>query len=121
MTFFLTIEEALEIIAVATGAEPQVRDLGLLDSALARPRSTVFGADAYPELEQKAAALLQSLVGNHALADGNKRAGFACTSVFLYVNGHPLELDEDTAYDVVVAVAAGELSTVDEIAAALFA
>lgn len=120
MTIYLTIEEALAIAARATGAPPLVRDLGLIESALARPRTTVFGEDAYPTLDHKAAALLQSLVGNHGLVDGNKRLALACTSVFLTINGHPLELnDASEAYDLVIAVATGELVEVSDIAQAL--
>ena len=120
MTIYLTIEEALAIAARATGGPPEVRDIGLIESALARPRTTVFGEDAYPSLDHKAAAMLQSLVGNHGLVDGNKRLALACTSVFLTINGHPLDLDDaNEAYDLVMAVATGELAEIDGIAAAL--
>ncbi len=119
MTLYLTIEEALHIAARATGAPVEVRDLGLIESALARPQTTVFGEDAYPTLDLKAAALLQSLVGNHGLVDGNKRLALACTSVFLTINAHPLELDDATeAYDLVIAVATGELPEIADIASA---
>lgn len=120
MTAFLTIEEALRIAEVVTGGAPEVRDLGLIESALARPQTTVFGEDAYPTLDEKAAAMLQSLVGNHGLVDGNKRLGFACTSTFQTINGAPLDLDDESeAYDLVIAVATGELAEVADIAAAL--
>lgn len=120
MTFYLTIEETLAIAARTIGTPPLVRDLGLIESALARPRTTVFGEDAYPTLDLKAAALLQSLVGNHGLVDGNKRLALACTSVFLTINGHPLELDDASeAYELVIAVSTGELVEVGDIAHAL--
>lgn len=120
MTRFLTLEEALRVAEVATGAPALVRDLGLIESALARPQTSLFGDDAYPTLDEKAAALLQSLVLNHGLVDGNKRLAFACTSVFLTINGEPLELDDEhEAYDLVIAVATSDLSTIPEIAAAL--
>lgn len=120
MTLFLTIEEALQIAERVTRATPLVRDLGLIESALARPQTSVFGEDAYPSLDEKAAALLQSLVLNHGLVDGNKRLGFACTSIFLTLNGAPLDLDDDhEAYDLTIAVATGELSEITHIAAAL--
>ncbi|MGZ5368592.1 type II toxin-antitoxin system death-on-curing family toxin [Aeromicrobium sp.] len=120
MTIYLTIEEALAIVARATGSPPEVRDIGLIESALARPRTTVFGEDAYPSLDHKAAAMLQSLLGNHGLVDGNKRLALACTSVFLTINGQPLDLDDaDEAYDLVIAAATGEMSEIEEIAAAL--
>jgi death-on-curing protein len=116
VTFFLTVEEALVIGAAATGGPIELRDVGLLEAALARPRASVFGEDAYPTLDEKAAALLQSLVGNHALIDGNKRIAFACTAVFLGVNGMPLTLDEDAAFDLVMEIATGDLLDVPDIA-----
>ncbi|MGJ9411814.1 type II toxin-antitoxin system death-on-curing family toxin [Aeromicrobium sp. CF4.19] len=120
MTRHLTLEEALRIAESVLGEPPQIRDLGLVESALARPRTSVFGRDAYDSLEEKAAAMLQSLVLNHGLVDGNKRLGFACVSVFLTLNGAPLDLGDDgPAYDLVIAVATGELPDVSDIAAAL--
>lgn len=116
MTFYLTPEEALRIIEAAIGGRPMVRDLGLLASALARPATTLFGADTYPSLPLKAAALLHSLVNNHALVDGNKRAGFACVAVFLGINGHPLQLTQEEAFDLVLGVADGTLTELAEIA-----
>ena len=86
-----------------------VRDIGLLDAAVARPRSSAFGADAYPSLGLKAAALLHSLVRNHALTDGNKRLGWLATVVFLDLNDQPVNLDHDTAFGLVMAVAEGRL------------
>jgi death-on-curing protein len=84
-----------------------VRDVGLLDSAAARPRSGAFGEDAYGTLSLKAAALLHSLVGNHALVDGNKRLGWLATVVFLDLNEHATDLDDDAAFTLVMDVAAG--------------
>ena len=101
------------------GPDVAVRDFGLLDSAAARPRATVFGADAYPSIHEKAAALLQSVVSNHALVDGNKRLGLAAVIVFYGVNGYRLTLDNDGAYDLIISVAASELNDVREIAARL--
>ena len=119
MTIFLTLEEALVIGTAATGGRLELRDAGLLEAALARPRATVFGDDAYPDLHEKAAALLQSLVGNHPLVDGNKRLGFACATVFLAINGSPLTLDEAVAYDLVIDVVTGAVVDVEAIAARL--
>ena len=99
------------------GAGP-VRDLGLLDSAAARPRSTAFGQDAYPSLELKAAAVLHSLARNHPLVDGNKRLAWLATVVFLDLNDHPVDIDDDEAFDLVMDVATGSLE-VEEIAARL--
>ena len=74
MTEFLDLEDLITISALATGIDAEVRDYGLLESAVARPRTTVFGEDAYPDLHLKAAALLQSLTRNHALIDGRRLA-----------------------------------------------
>lgn len=87
-----------------------IRDAGLIASALARPRATVFGADAYPTLALKAAALLESLVRNHALVDGNKRLAWAATEIFVQMNGQSIELDDDAVFDLVIAAARGDLS-----------
>jgi len=120
MTRYVTLEEALRVAETVIGAEPLIRDLGLIDSALSRAQSSLFGQDAYPSLDEKAAAMLQSLALNHGLVDGNKRLAFACTSVFLTLNDAPLELDDQSeAYDLVIAVVTGELSDVSDIAAAL--
>ncbi len=116
MTDYLTTVDVVEAATVTLGAPPEVRDWGLLESALQRPQATVFGDDAYPTLLLKAAALLSSLVGNHALVDGNKRLGWVCTRLFLILNGSDLAAPEDDAYDLVMAVAAGELTDVHEIA-----
>ena len=79
MTEFLDVEDLVVIAGVATGAPVLVRDYGLLASAAARPRATVFGEDAYPGLFEKAAALGHSLAGNYALVDGNKRLAWLAT------------------------------------------
>lgn len=118
MTLFLTLPEALAIAERVTGGPPLVRDVGLIESALVRPQSSVFGQDAYATIDEKAAAMLQSLVLNHGLVDGNKRLGLACTSVVLTINGAPLDLDDETeAYDLVIAVITGELADIPSIAA----
>jgi death on curing protein len=87
---FLTAEELLFVAQRAIGAEVVVRDLGLLESAAARPQASAFGRDAYATLEERAAALVHSLVNNHALVDGNKRLGLAGLIAFLGVNGYRL-------------------------------
>lgn len=116
---FLSVEELLHVAQRVLGEAPGVRDVGLLESAAARPATTVFGDDAYPSDVEKAAALLHSLVQNHALVDGNKRLGLAATIVFLAINGHRFVASNDDAYDLVIAIASGELSDVDEIAGRL--
>lgn len=87
-----------------------MRDIGLLDSALHRPRASVFGEDAYPSLIGKSAVLLESIVRNQALVDGNQRLGWIATVVFLGLNGVALEAPDDDAYEMVVALAAGALT-----------
>lgn len=116
MTRYLNLDELLRIADTAAGVEVVVRDIGLLESALGRPRTTVFGADAYPDLHVKAAALLHSLVCNRALVDGDKRLGWAATAVFLGINGHRVSTTDDDVVELVVAVAAGQLSDVVAIA-----
>ena len=86
MTSFLDLDDLLAAAEAAVGHRPEVRDYGLLESALARPQTTVFGADAYPDIHRKAAALLHSLVRNHALVDGNKRLGWVAVRLFYVVN-----------------------------------
>ena len=102
---YLDLEDLLALTR-ALGAGP-VRDVGLLDSAAARPRSSAFGNDAYPTLPLKAAALLHSLAGNHPLVDGNKRLAWLATVVFLDLNRHLADLADDAAFSLVVDVASG--------------
>lgn len=109
-------EEDIFLIAQRVVGEVVVRDHGLISAAVARPRASAFGEDAYPDLETKAAALLQSITRNHALVDGNKRLSLAATIAFLGINGQRLTLSNDEAYDLVIAVSTGELSEVQEIA-----
>lgn len=105
MTEFLTLEDLLTLVG-DLGVGP-VRDLGLLDAAAARPRMSLFGRDAYPSLDAKAAVLLESLVRNHPLVDGNKRLGWLATVVFFGLGGHTIDVEDDPAYDLVVEVATG--------------
>lgn len=94
-TVYLTLEEAVELhrqLIDRFGGPDGVRDLGLLESALARPRSGY-----YSSLSEQAAAMLQSLAGNHVFVDGNKRVAFAATAVFLRMNGYKIAVDADEA------------------------
>lgn len=106
---YLNLSE-LPSLAQRLGAA-EVRDYGLLESALARPQASVFGQDAYPDVWQKAAALMESLARNHGLVDGNKRIAWYATWVFLHLNGHPLDprFDVDEAERFVLAVCQGAL------------
>jgi death on curing protein len=108
---YLTLEDLLALVR-RLDVGP-VRDLGLLDAAVARPRSSAFGADAYPTLTLKAAALLHSIVTHHALVDGNKRLGWLAVTVFLDINGQTVELEDDDAFQMVWAVADGTLDVAD--------
>jgi death-on-curing protein len=112
---YLTLPELLHVAERALGSEPLVRDIGLLESALARPQASAFGSDAYPDLDAKAAALLHSLARNRGLVEGNKRLALAATIAFYGVNGRRLALSNDEAYELVVAVAAGTLDAVEAI------
>ena len=106
-TEYLSLEDLLDLVNTL-GAGP-VRDLGLLDSVCHRPQASFFGQEAYPTLAAKAAALMHSLAGNHALADGNKRLALLATVVFLRINGYLLDLSDDEAFELTMAVAAGQL------------
>lgn len=118
---FLDLEELLHVAERALGAPPVVRDRGLLEAALARPRAGAFGDDAYPTIHEKAAALLHSIARNHALVDGNERLALAATVAFYGMNGVRLELGSEQAYELVMSVARGELDDVSTIAGALAA
>ncbi|RYY13606.1 MAG: type II toxin-antitoxin system death-on-curing family toxin [Alphaproteobacteria bacterium] len=104
----LTTEDLLEI-AAGVVKDVQVRDVGLLASAAARPRTTVFGHEAYPTLADQAAALMHSLARNHPLLDGNKRLAWSATRIFCLLNDSDLVMDVDEAEQMVLAVAAGAL------------
>lgn len=116
---YLTLPELLHVAERTLGAGYAVRDYGLLEAALARPRATAFGKDAYPDLDTKVAALLHSIARNHALIDGNKRLALAAVIAFYGLNGRRLTLTNDEAYDLVMSVAAGQLDEIDAIAAIL--
>jgi len=107
---YLDLEDLVALARALPGDPPPIRDLGLLGSAVARPTTTVGGNDAYPTLWAKAAALLESVVRNHALVDGNTRLGWLATAVFLELNGATASrASNDEVYDLVSAVAAGEV------------
>ena len=119
MTRHITVEQALGIARTAVGGPVQVRDIGLLEAAVHRPRASVLGQDAYPDLLTKAAALVHSLARNHPLVDGNERLAWLATYVLCAKNGVEHDAADDDAYDVVTSVAAGAVDDVDEIAASL--
>lgn len=113
---YLDIEDLIGLAVVLLGDPPPIRDVGLLEAAAARPRASAFGVDAYPDVWTKAAALLQSVVKNHPLVDGNKRLGWLATATFLELNGVEVtKATNDHVYELVVQVAASQLG-VDDIA-----
>jgi death on curing protein len=109
VTQFLRVEDVLALAEAVLGGPPGVRDLGLIDSAVARPHAAFAGVDAYPSLHLKAAALLESLAGNHALVDGNKRTAFASLLFFYDLNDMRLTLSHDDAFDLVIGVVTHEV------------
>ncbi len=103
---YLDLEDVLELARRLLGDPPPIRDMGLLGSAVARPQTSVFGEDAYPDVMSKGAALLQSIVNNHPLVDGNKRLGWLATAVFLELNDVPAShASNDDVYALVMWVA----------------
>lgn len=116
---YLDLSDIRAVAEAVLDGPMEVRDWGLIESALARPQTTVFGEDAYPTIWGKAAALLLSLVNNRPLVDGNKRVGFTAAVLFLRTNRTNLSFAEDEAYDLVIAVADGSLDDVSVVAARL--
>ena len=106
-TEFLSLEDLLDIAAGVLGAV-EVLDIGLLQSAAARPRASAFGEAAYPTFEEQAGALMHSLARNHPLVDGNKPLAWAATRVFHLMNGRDLSYTVDDAEEFVLSVARGE-------------
>ncbi len=113
---FLDLDDVVDLAVALLGDPAPIRDIGLLGSAVARPQTTAFGEDAYPDIWTKAAALLHSIVKNHALVDGNKRLGWLATAVFLEINGVEISrAGNDDVYELVIDAAAGK-PAVDAIA-----
>jgi len=113
VTAFLDIEDALQVI---DRYGFHIRDVGLLASALARPATTVMGAEAYPELAMKAAALLESVARFHPLIDGDKRTAWTLMVLLLWINGYRHDFTTDEGFDLVVGVAAGTVELRDSAA-----
>lgn len=107
---YLTPEQVLFIHArliEETGGEHGVRDLGLLQSAVARPQAVFGGKELYPDIHHKAAALLESLVNNHPFIDGNKRTGITAAAIFLRINHYSLAASNQEVESFVLSVASG--------------
>jgi death-on-curing protein len=92
------------------GGEAGVRDLGLLESALARPFAEFGGVEAHSEVHEKAAALMHGLAMNHPFLDGNKRVALAATLIVLELNGYRLALGSGERYELTMRLAAGSLA-----------
>jgi death-on-curing protein len=118
---YVTLDESLLVITAVHGGEARkyIRDTVLLQSALERPAATLFGRDAYPDVYAKGAALLHSMVRNHALLDGNKRTGWVMCVLFFQLNGYDERYDEDAMFAFILAVAAGEIEEIADIARTL--
>lgn len=115
MTVYLTLEDLLTLVD-DLGVGP-LRDMGLLAAAASRPRTQLWGEEAYPDLDTKVAALLESIVRNHPLVDGNKRLGWLSAMVFYGLNGVDLDAPDDPAYDLVIGIASGEVDLAESAAA----
>lgn len=102
---FPTVEEVIAINGRHLGGSPAVRDAGLVQSAVARPQTIAFGVEAYATVDEKAAALLHSIICNHPFVDGNKRTAWAAMQVMLIMNEHISSLTEDEAFDLVIRIA----------------
>lgn len=110
MTAYLDIEDALQVV---DRYGFHIRDVGLLASALARPATTVMGAEAYPDLAIKAAALLESVARFHPLIDGNKRTAWTLMVLLLWINGYKHDFTTEKGFELVVGVAAGAIELRD--------
>jgi death-on-curing protein len=119
VTEYLDLDDLLAAADAAVGSRADVRDVGLLQAAVARPQATAFGEEAYPTLDEKAAALLQSIVAGHPLVDGNKRLGWIAIRLFYRLNDADVRPTPDEAFDLVVSLASGDRRDVTEIAATL--
>lgn len=105
---YLDLQDLIEI-GTSFIADFQIRDQGLLESAAARPRTTIYGEDAYPSLEEKAASLIHSLARNRALVDGNKRIAWSAGRIFCLMNKRDLIMPIDEAETMIIGIAEGDL------------
>ena len=112
-TIFLSVDDVLEIhrrVIEAFGGDPGLRDRGLLESAVAMPRSTFDSNELHTTMAQKAAAYHYHLCANHPFADGNKRVAVVAAELFLLVNGQELPASDDAIENLTMGVASGRLS-----------
>jgi death-on-curing protein len=116
VTEHLDLDDLLRAAEAVLGRPPDIRDIGILQGAVARTEATVYGEDAYPDLDAKAAALLHSIVTGHALIDGNKRLGWVSVRLFYRLNDKDVRAPADDAFDLVAAIADGSIRDVPGIA-----
>ena len=109
---YLSVEDLLDI-GKAVVSDFKLRDLGLLQSAVIRPKLTVFGSDAYTSFPEKVASLMHAIAKNHALTDGNKRLAWASCRIFCLINGKDLQFTDNTAEELIKAIAAGKFEVSD--------
>ena len=108
----ISVSEAIyihDILIERFGGSTGIRDVGLLESALARPFQTFNGVDLYPESIEKAAALIESILNNHPFVDGNKRIGYVIMRLFIIECGKDINANQNEKYDFVIRIASGEL------------
>jgi death-on-curing protein len=104
------------VVSSLKGLGFHVRDLGLLDSALVRAQTRLYGQDAYPNLSLKAAAIVHSVINNHPMVDGNKRSAWIILNFFLVLNNTQIRANQDSAYEFIMSIAEKRIE-LEEIAA----
>lgn len=102
-----------ELVLRQSGGGSGIRDWDILKSALARPFQTFNSSDLYTNVLEKTAALMESLIVNHAFVDGNKRTGFTIANLFLMKHGLEIEGNDDDIYRGVIAMASGQMTYED--------
>ena len=110
---FLRVEDIQEVhrqVIQAYGGDAGLRDRGLLESAVAMPRSTFGGCELHGNLSEKAAAYFFHLCANHPFVDGNKRVAVAASELFLLINSHELVADDDALEQLALGTAGGQVS-----------
>lgn len=98
-----------------TGGSHGIRDIGLLQSAVSRPKATFGGKDLYPDIFHKAAAFMESLIKNHPFIDGNKRTAITSAGIFLQINGYLLETVQKELERFTLSVVTGKTSLEDAV------
>ncbi len=109
----ILLEDVLQLHKLSIekyGGSHGLRDLGLLESAIARPFQTFAGEDLYPSRIEKAAALIESLIINHPFIDGNKRTGAVAMVALLEDEGIAFSAEEDDFYNFTISISTGEKS-----------